>query len=236
MWLTVFHLASNTFSGAAASNIFFSNCHHHATSLMHLAGWATALNGVLSLKPPTSCIMPSSLNMVTPDKLLAHALTLFCLFLLTLKSLAYSSALSFNCGWERIKVQASMYNHHHAYKVHIACQQALSAGAVCVVCVCVCVSASAKTTLLLSTVCRLHTAHTHPPTHTHTHTHTHKHVHTHTQTNTCTHTHWHTQLCWTQRTDTPAPADTLYKPDTLGHTGHSTPPQKKHTENRLDWI
>ena len=141
MWLTVFHLASNTFSGAAASNIFFSNCHHHATSLLHLAGWATALNGVLSLKPPTSCIMPSSLNMVTPDKLLAHALTLFCLFLLTLKSLAYSSALSFNCGWERIKVQASMYNHHHAYKVHIYSMSTSTQCRcrVCGVCVCVCV-------------------------------------------------------------------------------------------------
>ena len=41
-------------------------------------------------------------------QLLAHALTLFCLFLLPPKSLAYSSALFFNCGWERIKVQGSM--------------------------------------------------------------------------------------------------------------------------------
>ena len=73
---------------------------------------------------------------------------------------------------------------------------------------------------------RTYTTHTHTLTHTLTNTHT----HTHTHTNTCTHTHVHTQLCWTQRTDTPAPADTLYKPDTLGHTGHSTPRKYTHRE------
>ena len=52
--------------------------HHHATSSLHLADARARVNGVLSVKPPTLCIISSSLCMGTSEKLLAHALTLLC--------------------------------------------------------------------------------------------------------------------------------------------------------------